>query len=449
MERVLTESSLGRLIGRYIPLQKMLEGVAWTGIGNTVSAFFIFASGLVLARMLGAHKFGQFSLLQSTLSVFVLLAGPSFGFLATKYVAEHKRVNPVRAAAILRLSSISALVLSSVIALLMFLSSAYIAELVFKAPDLKVELWLCSAILLLSGVNGAQLGAMAGFEAFREIAIVNSFKGVFTFAGLSFGAHFFEVRGAIFGLGTVGIVVCFLSSFYLYRLEIAHKLPKPTNREMLKEIELLFSFSLPNWMYSVLTAAVNWISYILVSRGPNGFSEMGIFNAANQFFLVLNFIPTILWQVSLPMLSETAGDGNKTKLLNAYRALSAANAGVILILIIVLVPFRTFFMSSLGEGFSGGGAVLALSLVMTLFYAVANVAWQVLMVINRLWLGFLLGGVYSIVYLSFFVFWSTGDAFGLAVARLVAYSFFAVLGIALVEYLLADNLPRKFKTYVC
>jgi len=314
LRHCILSSPLFKWLGKFVPVERFFSGVFWTSIGNVVSSLASLSSSLLLARILGALYYGQFSVIQSTLSVFMVLAGPSMGFLATKYIAEHRYLNPRRAAAILMLSNILAFALSAVMAVALLLLSPYIADHLMRTPELRPELYLSATILLFTGVNGAQLGVLLGFEAFREVATINIFKGFFTFLLVALGGYYAGIRGAISGLSAVSMLVCAFSNHYVTNIRTKHNLPRISKADLLSEMELLFSFALPNWLFSMVTSIANLWTYIMVSRIPQGYVQMGIFNAANQFFLMLNFLPMIIWQVSLPMLSGVAGKKDFVKL---------------------------------------------------------------------------------------------------------------------------------------
>jgi len=435
-------SRLCKLLSKYIPVERIFSGMFWTSVGNVASSFATFASSLLLAKILGVFNFGQFSLIQGTLAVFMLMASPSLGFLATKYIAEHKHLNPRRAAAVLKLTNISALILSALMAVTLLLITPYLAEHIMRTPELRPELYLSAGILLFTGVNGAQLGALAGFEAFKEVALINIFKGLFTLILVSLGGYYGGIRGAIAGLATVSLLVCVFSNYYVAKLTAKHNLPDISRMDLTTEMGLLFSFSLPNWLFSVIGALVNVWTYIMLTRIPEGFAQMGIFNAANQFFLMLNFLPMIIWQVSFPVLSGVAGKNDFPKLLRSYRKLIAINIVVIAGGFCLMAPVANILMSKLGKDFSGQLPTLLLMLATTLFYSLSAVAWQIMIVLERMWTSLWLSLTTSLLYVGIFFIFQDQGAYGLALAKLISYIVYTIIGMTCIEAILA----KKIKT---
>jgi len=443
LKQCILSSNMFNWLGKFVPVERVFSGVFWTSIGNVVSSLATLASSLILARIVGAVHFGKFSVIQSILALFLILSGPSLGFLATKHIAEHWRLNPRRAAAILKLSNLSALILSAVIAVVLLLLSPYLAGHIMRTPELRPELYLSAAILLFTGVNGAQLGALSGFEAFKEVAVVNIFKGVFTFLLVAVGSYYGGIRGAIIGLAAVSIMVCAFSNHYVANLQYRYNLPQISRAELLAEMGLLFSFSLPNWLFSIVTSLANLWTYIMVSRIPQGYAQMGIFNAANQFFLMLNFLPMIIWQVSLPVLSGVSGKKDFYKLRKSYRKLIVINLSVIILLICMLAPVSGMLMKTLGKEFAGQTQTLIATLVLTPVYASANVAWLIMIVIGRMWTSLLLVVLHCLMYVGIFTVVKNQGAYGLAMARLISYSLYAAINILYVEVVFAKKISYQ------
>ncbi|NLO91373.1 MAG: oligosaccharide flippase family protein [Elusimicrobia bacterium] len=438
-ERILA-SRLAQRLNKYVPLERIFSGVFWTSAGNVASSLASFASAIVLAKVLGAMYYGQFSVIQSILSVFVILSGPSLGFLATKYIAEHRHANPKRAAVILKLSNISALGLSLLMAAAMLVLAPYLSGTVLRTPELMPELCISAIILLFTGVNGAQLGILSGFEAFRSVALVNISRGATTLLLVTLGGYYYGVRGAILGLAVVAIVVCVVSNYLVDLIVNRHKLPVVSTADLFCELKLLLSFSLPNWLCSMVASLSNMWTSLMLSRSHNGFSQMGVFSAANQFFLILNFIPTIMWQVALPMLSGVAGRRDFVKLRQSYRKLIVINLVMILLLLCVFVPGGGAVMRWLGKDFSGQTPTLVATMATVLVYATASTSWQIMIILEKMWTSLLFVFIYGLVYVGTFVWLQDMGAYGLALARLTAYGSYAFVNVVYVELLLTEKI---------
>jgi O-antigen/teichoic acid export membrane protein len=137
------------------------------------------AAFIFVARMLGKTSYGELGIIRSTVGMFGIFGGLGLGLTATKYVAELRERDPERAGRILGLSMRVALFSGTFLGILLFVSAPWLAANTLDAPHLAGALRIGAVLILLSAVNGAQTGALSGFEAFKTIALINFFIGFF------------------------------------------------------------------------------------------------------------------------------------------------------------------------------------------------------------------------------------------------------------------------------
>ena len=97
---------------------------------------------------------------------------------ATKYIAEFRHSDALRAGRIMALSGVVAVVTGTVGALTLVLLAPWLAENMLAAPHLVGELRIAALLLFLTALNEAQTGALSGLEAFRAIARFNILSGI-------------------------------------------------------------------------------------------------------------------------------------------------------------------------------------------------------------------------------------------------------------------------------
>ena len=153
-----------------------------------------------MARLLGKEEFGELGIIQATIGMFGTLAGFGMGLTANKHVAEFKHTDPARAGRILGLASATAWLSSGVMALSLLFSAPALAARTLAAPHLAGLLQAGALLLFLSGLNGAQTGALSGFEAFKTIARISLISGVLTFPMMVGAAWNWGVTGAVWAL---------------------------------------------------------------------------------------------------------------------------------------------------------------------------------------------------------------------------------------------------------
>src|SRR5690606_14135555 len=80
------------------------------------------------------------------------------------------------------------------------------------------------------------------------------------------------------------------------------------DKSFLKNLKVLYSFSLPAVLSGLIISPVIWISNRILISQPHGFDLLDEFEIANQWRSTILFIPGALAQVALPMLAKGKSD---------------------------------------------------------------------------------------------------------------------------------------------
>ncbi len=399
---------------------RIARGAFWSLVGTVISRGLAFVASVVAARLLGIVQFGQLGVVQSTISMLSTMAGFSLGLMSTKYVAEFYQKDPGRAGRVIALSSLFSWVTGGAMALVLVVFSGELATHTLAAPQLSQQLRIGSLLLLFGSVTGAQVGTLYGFEAFRIIARTNFITGISTFVGVVAGTWFFGLNGALWGLVASQVATYGANKLALRKMVQHYGIPG-TRKGCLKEVGLVWNFGVPAMMGGVLVGPVIWITNTFLVNQPNGYTEMGLFNAANQLRQMILFFPTTLASVALPMLSNLHGMDN----LRSYRKLFWANLGLsfgsataIALPIAFLAPW---IMGRFGAPFRAGSLVLVLLCLVSVLTAALNSVGQSIVSEGKMWAGFCLNLIWAAFMLGVSYALRHHGAMGLAVANLVAY----------------------------
>ncbi|HYN08318.1 MAG TPA: hypothetical protein VES67_13120 [Vicinamibacterales bacterium] len=163
--------------------------------------------------------------------------------------------------------------------MLYFLVASPVAQDVAQAPQLSGPLALGAALIVLSGISIVQVGALVGFEAFRVAASLTAIEGMLTAIGMTAGALVAGVLGAVGGMVAALALSCVWRGRVLSKACAASGI-SIRHRGVAGEGHVLWSFVLPSWLYGVSTQPFEWLSRLLLARGPGGLADVGIFSAA-------------------------------------------------------------------------------------------------------------------------------------------------------------------------
>lgn len=192
-------------------------------------------------------------------------------------------------------------------------------------------------------------------------------------------------------------------------------------KESWKESKVLFTFSLPSLLSSIMVGPVNWICAALLVNQPYGYKEMGIFNAANQWFIFLLFFPNILGQIVLPILSEQMNNRDKISskkfLFNSIKL----NFLTTILISIALCIFSRDIMSLYGENFSSGWLTLIFVMITGILVSIQIPVGQFFAASGLMWTSFLMNLGWAFIFIIITIFIVDKGSLGLSIARGSAY----------------------------
>ena len=401
-------------------------GAFWSLAGAVIAQGLQLAASIAVARWLGKVGFGELGILNSTVGMFGAFAGLGLGLTATKYVAEFRGRQPERAGKIIGLCTVVATVSGLVSSGVLLVLAPTLASRVLNAPHLVPELRITCGLLFLNILIGVQNGALGGLEAFADIAKVNLARGLLNLPFMVAGTIFFGLRGAVWGMVVGAAGGCLVGHLVVNRecervgIPIAY-------RGSWKEQPILWSFSTPAFLSSTIAFPAMWGANALLVNRANGYAEMGIFNAANQWRMGVLFLPTIANQVLLPILSNLYGENDSPRFRKVLGANVLLVGGVSLAVSLPLVLLSRFIMAAYGPGFAQGGRVLVALVLSAFFASVPSVLGSAIASVAKMWAGFVVNAIWVGAFAMATFFWINQGAMGLATAYLASYALHAVI----------------------
>jgi O-antigen/teichoic acid export membrane protein len=416
----------GGLRGRFA------RGAFWSVMAAVASQASNLFTGILVARMLGAEGYGELAMITSTVITVGWFAGLGAGLTATKYIAELRTKAPERAGRIIALTTTTTLASGAVVALLLTLAASELAARGLAAPHLAPVLRWSAVLMLLNVFAGVQMGTLSGFEAFRTIAWLNLAQGALHVPAKLGGAHLFGVQGVVWGMMLVAALMAVRTQMAVRR-QCRRSGIVITTRSMSREAGVLVKFALPALAAGALAGPVTWIGNTLLVNSSNGYEEMGVFRAADQWRNLLIFLPGVLGQAILPMLSSLLGEG---QLSQARKLLLATIGGLTLItapVAAVLILARQPIMALYGPDFAGRGEALTLLSLAGLLLAAQTPIGQLVFASGHAWAGALMNLAWAAIFLaSTSCFLAAGrGAAGLAAGYVVAFTAHLFLNAAL------------------
>jgi O-antigen/teichoic acid export membrane protein len=404
---------------------RFARGAVWSLIGAVIAQGTNLAASVITARLLGREQFGEYGMIQSTVGMFGILAGMGLGLTATRYVAEFRGPDPARAGRVIALATAVALGTSTVAVATIFAVAPWLAANTLNAPHLSAELRIAAGMLFLNALIGTQVGVLAGFEAFHRIARVNLARGVLTFPLAVAGVWLWGLRGAVLALVAAAAVGWVLNHMAIHEECTKNGVPVRWTG-FWSDRFILWKFSAPAFLGGAMTSLAMWAANSLLVNQPHGYAKMGVFSAANQWRMAVAFLPLLLCQPLLPMLSNVGVCNLRSfrKLLTASLWLGFGLSGLVAAPIALCSPW---IMQAYGRDFRGGRPVLILLVLATVISSTAAVIGQAIASLDKMWWGFGLNSVWALVMMAVAVLLVPRyGALGLAGAFLASYSIHAL-----------------------
>jgi O-antigen/teichoic acid export membrane protein len=377
---------------------RFAQGAFWSLTANAISSALQLFSLIFVARFLGQHGFGELGIVTSTVQTLGVFAGLGLGLTATKHVAEWRARQPERAGKIIGLCTETGIIAAAASCALFYVLAPAISSTILKAPGLSGTLRLGCGLLFFNTLFGIQAGTLTGLEAFRTLVYVNLARGLIYVPASILGASAFGLSGAVGGM-VVGTTIGWLASELAVYRECRLAGVTITWRGAWSEQRALWDFSVPALLASIIVFPVGWVGNAMLVRQRNGYDEMGIFNAANQWRLALVFIPAIINQVLLPILSDLHGAENSRQ----FRSLLRASLFLVLIISsIAAIPvllFSRHILGAFGTGFTSGQSVLLLLVFAATLSNLVGPLGSALSSMGKMWVGFALNVIWACVFL--------------------------------------------------
>ncbi len=406
-------------------LQRIVHGASWSFAGTLVSKLIILVAGIACAQILGKEAYGEFGMVRSTINMFVAFGSAGIGLTATKYIAEHKERDISRVSHVYHFSQIFALIVASLLVATTLSFSEKIAIGLLDAPQLTEAINIGALLLFVTVLNAVQSGALSGFECFKIIAI-NSFWGSVAEAiFMLLGAYFYGVYGAVLGFGVGFIALYVLNTYSLRKIFRAFNVPISWKVQLAHfDVSILARFTLPATLSAILIMPAYWVAKsMLVKEG--GFAELALFEAADQWRLMILFVPTAVSQVILPTLAGLR-DKQAEDFWQILRVNILINVGIASLCGVAVAGASSFIMSLYGQSFDDPWPLVLLALS-AIPIAFANVVGLSISSRSKMWEGFAFNLVWAVLFLVSSLWFLSLElgAVGIALAVLSSYSLHA------------------------
>lgn len=421
---------------------RLFSGAVWSLAGMIAIRIFSMISTIFIARFLGRDQYGVYGMVDSTISMFGLFAGFAMGSTMTKYLAEYRSKDPAKAGRILSLTTSLSFLTAALVAAGVAIYAPWLAQETLNRPEIAPLLRVGSLLLFVSTITGIQTGTLAGFEAFRKVARISLVQGIAIPVMAIPLVYFYGVMGAIIASVVVS-TIGFIAASLAVRTECArYGIQRDYfNLSSLSEISIIWTYALPTVLSALLVIPVTWLTNSMLINQPNGYAELGIFNAANQWRQFIIFIPQVLGSVMLPIFAEAHGQKDP----NEFRKVVWINLELTWVLAlpvtVFVIAFRGPLVSLFGTQYNAALPIIDVLMIAAFLNIVNTVIGTAMAGSGRQWVGILFNLLWASILIAVTrLLVPEYGSMGLALAYFTAYFVHSICQMIYVEKMLTPSI---------
>jgi len=246
---------------------------------------------------------------------------------------------------------------------------------------------IASGAVFFAVIIGFLNGALAGLESYASLGRAGVIAGViYAMLGVC-GAWLGGVNGALSGIVLSGCFQTVLLGAIVRREAHRHGIYVKARRAW-EERSILFRFSLPAALNGFVSLPALWTANAILARQSGGFQEVALFSAANNFRIIVLFLPNILNTVGISVLNHHRGAGDEAAFRRLFRGNLLFSAGVVVVVGIAIGSLGRWLLRVFGPGFDAAYPVLLALMLAAVAETLAIVAFQIIHAQERLWLSF-------------------------------------------------------------
>jgi O-antigen/teichoic acid export membrane protein len=186
-------------------------------------------------------------------------------------------------------------------------------------------------------------------------------------------------------------------------------------------MSVMWTYALPGALTSAVMALSMWLGRLMLTRQPDGYVELGLFEAANQWRMLVLFVPDVLARAVMPILAASYGVGASDDFRRTVElqvlALCSTAAPIVIVVIGIAKPLAMVF----GAQFVPAAHVIPVLVMAVFFYALNQAVRQTYNAIGRRWINFAMYLLWAVVLLgASLLLVAEGGAVGFAWAMLAA-----------------------------
>jgi O-antigen/teichoic acid export membrane protein len=302
--RLLTDNIITAISSKSVKNKKFFNALILGTISAITNQGLNFITIILITRQLGDVNMGHFSLVQSMVTMFVTFGILGQNISATTLTSRFKNGDSDHLGLVIGNAIILSAFMAAVIGFFILLTSNYF----FSDININSSSTFLTCILMILWLLGMtfdmlQTSTLIGLEAYGDLLKTDILKGVFSISVILPLAMKFGIFGAITGYVISSFIGIFLNQWFIRKnlKKINCKIDFRLKIYILKEI---LGVGLPIFIAALFISFSTWFTNRLIFNSLNGPAALGIVFICRQILILLQFIPSQISRVLLPLIAE-------------------------------------------------------------------------------------------------------------------------------------------------
>lgn len=425
--------SLPAILRQSGDLRRFGSGLIWSMVGTIAVRLTPLITTVLISHAFGIEVVGQFAVAYGTLVSAGMLAATGVSLMAIRNIAAEAERAPAFAGRIAGLALMLAAACGVLLSALFYFLADVIAAKVLRQPEMAPYLALIAPIILLNAMGQVQMSILSGLQQFRSIARLNIIYGAVLVTVVPAGLFLGGLTGCFIAMGAAALGLCAIA-YPAVRAALARRGIAITFAGALSEWPLITNFAVPALLASLVFEPVNWICTAIIVSTPDGLKEVGVYYIAMQLETLLLFVPQIVVQVIVPMLSDGFGARDRRRVVNILGMSVGTNLVIALGFVAVMALFGHWVLAIFGIGIEEHGKVFVLAVANAAVMALAAPLGPIPASSGYTWTGLGITAGWAATFI--FGTWLMRDngAEGAVLARLIAWSAQSAIYVVFTRY---------------
>jgi O-antigen/teichoic acid export membrane protein len=333
-------------------LRAMARGGGLNLVGAICKQLALLSITMLLAHRLGLADVGRYAQSVALLALLEILALSGFFMGLRRFVAVHLAEQDMETLrGTVRLGTGLSTASAVAFGIGLFFATPWLAQAVFRDPDLATPLRFVAITLPFLTFNDAALAATQGFRTMKPSALI----------GLVFEPLVRTVLTALLMMwaGLVGAMIALAASSAAAAVLAAaalRQLMGPRRERPIYKLSELLSFSTVSWLSSLASTGLLWADTLLLGALRTS-SEVGLYNVATRLVTLATFIMPAINSAFAPRIADLYQRGRMESLHRTYEVATGWTVRLTVPVFALLIAFPQDLLDLFGRGFRTAAAV--------------------------------------------------------------------------------------------